>query len=289
MPTKGRPATAGPVEQSLRNRVLLLLCGIVVGVIIGIFFEAKYRGPIRLSVQAQGYNMELDVSEQITLTELLNTLLEKNKGAVMGELEAKGFYLIPSLEAAAALRRFKETDDNRDFAREVRKIMYDLDGPFARDTTFLEAEDDRLINALDDLFQKKPASPLIVRLWEDSLNWSSIFSIRKIDVLIKEDQDLHRGTAATCVGSILLNRDSQVSSYEEGEEFITVRIAETKPCSAASPADLLGGKEATVWISSSDMHALIRAKAQSLTAASELHATLFAMPRYLTNRAEPEQ
>ena len=83
-------------------------------------------------------------------------------------MQAHGLYRVPSAEAAVALRGIEETDATRDFVRAVRATLYDLAGPFSRPATFLEARDDRLLLALDDLLQSNPSSPLVAKLWEMS-------------------------------------------------------------------------------------------------------------------------
>jgi hypothetical protein len=148
----------------------------------------------------------------------------------------------------------EETDGTRDFARAVRATLYDLAGPFSRPATFLEARDDRLLLALDDLLQTNPSSPLVAKLWEMSLDWKGIFFPRSISVSIHVDNSLKKGIAATCAGSVLLGKAAQVTAKSG---FIDVQLNDAKSCEPTSAENLLAGKGAAVWVSPADMNDLI--------------------------------
>jgi hypothetical protein len=100
-----------------------------------------------------------------------------------------------------AMRDIEETEATRDAVRAVRTMLYDLAGPFARPATFLEARDDRVLLAIDDLYEHNPASPVVAKLWEMSLDMKGIFEPRDIRISIREDKSLASGVAATCAGT----------------------------------------------------------------------------------------
>jgi hypothetical protein len=280
---------SGGLSGKLVNVVVIpsFLVGLGIGVAGGVM-AAKNGGPVNLQIEVGGTKMGVDVKgSQITLTEFIDRLESQQPKGFAAELQAHGFYRVPSVEAATALRLVEETDDTREFVQAVRGILYDLAGPFRRPATLLDAPDDRMISALTDLFERKPASPVLAKLWEESLNWSGIFSMRKINISIREDHSLKKGIGATCAGSILLDRDTQVSSSDEGQGF-TLHIVGRKPCTPTSPLEMLAGEAATVWVSPLDMSALAEVKTSSSTKDHELRATLFPLPTYLTNLAEPQ-
>jgi hypothetical protein len=292
-------STSGSRAEGLSAKLVSLvvvpsfLLGLGVGVAGGVI-AAKKGGPVDFTIEVGGNKIGVDVKEsQITLTEFINHLESEEPKGFATVLQAHGFYRVPSIEAAKALRQIEETEDTREFVQLVRGILYDLAGPFKRPETLLDAPDDRVISALNDLFDRKPASPVLAKLWEESLNWTGIFSVRKISISIREDKTLRKGIGATCAGSILLNRDSQVSADEEGGGF-TLHIAETRPCSPTSPLEMLAGKAAAVWISPHDMSALTEPNTSTEphtstpTKENDLRGTLFAMPIYLTTPSEPQ-
>jgi hypothetical protein len=287
MPKTESDSGSGGLGAKLISVVVIpsFLVGLGVGVAGGVM-AAKNGGPLNLTIEVGGTKMGVDVKEsQISLTEFFNRLESQEPKGFATELQAHGFYRVPSVEAATALRQVEETDDTREFVQLVRGILYDLAGPFKRPETLLDAPDDRVISALNDLFERKPASPVLVKLWEESLNWTGIFSMRKINISIREDKTLRKGIGATCAGSILLDRDNQVSADDEGAG-VTLRIVERRPCSPTSPLEMLAGKATIVWISPLDVSVLTEASA--LTKGNELRATLFPMPIYLTSPADPQ-
>jgi hypothetical protein len=172
---------------------------------------------------------------RVNLSEFLDQLFKKaesgtdaDRRLVSGILQAHGFYRIPSPEAAAELRGTKETETTRDFVRAVRSTLYDLEGPFSRPATFLEA-DDRVLNAIDDLYQQKPASPLVTKLWEMSLDMKGIFEPRDIKISIQEDKSLSSGVAATCTGNIWLGRVGLIKMDDKGP-VIGPRVEVPRAC-----------------------------------------------------------
>jgi hypothetical protein len=227
-------------------------------VVIAIFF---WHGGFKVVAEGQGAKVELTFTEsRVELSEFLDKLLKQTEDnnskrrLALDILQAHGFYRVPSTEAAMALRGVEETDATRDFVRAVRATVYDLAGPFSRPSTFLEARDDRVLLALDDLLERNPSSPLVAKLWEMSLDWKGIFFPRSINVSINEDNTLKKGVAATCAGSVLLGKGAQLS-VRNG--FLDVQLDEAKPCEPTSPESLLTGKVATIWISPVDLTELV--------------------------------
>jgi hypothetical protein len=283
-------------DRSARIRATVVgFIAVILGGIVAI--AILYRpGSFSVVAKSQGNSIELTFAEsRVDLNEILDRLLSQTAGndteatkrrrLIAGILQAHGFYHIPSEDAVLALRGIHESDSTRPFIRAVRGMLYDLAGPFSRPATFLEAPDDRVLLALNDLLDRNPASPLLARLWEESLDFKGIFSPREISIVIREDRYLSSGVAATCAGSILLNRTGQVIN---GDLSVPLRFARTKPCSPTSAEDMLAGKVASVWISQHDMHALTDTETTTLARESGLQAKLVPLPVYLT-AIEPGQ
>jgi len=249
----------------------LVVLAVAAVVIVAIFFRP---GGFSVEGGAQGANIKLAFNDsRVDLSEFLDKLFKKaetgtdaDRRLVSSILQAHGFYRIPSREAADAFRDIKETENTRDFVHAVRSTLYDLAGPFSRPATFLEA-DDRVLDAIDDLYQQKPASPLVTKLWEMSLNMKGIFEPRDIKIFIGEDKSLASGVAATCTGNIWLGRVGLIKMNDNGP-VIGLRIAVPKPCGTHR-----------VWLSPTDMNNLIGN--ETIGSGQELHAILTPLPANL--------
>jgi hypothetical protein len=250
----------------------LVVVAIAAVVIIAIFFRS---GGINVEAQGPGVSIKLAFdNSRVDLSEFLGQLFKKAESGtdadqrlVSGILQAHGFYRIPSPEAAAAFREIKETDTTRDFVHAVRSTLFDLAGPFSRPATFLEA-DDRVADAIDDLYQQKPASPLVTKLWEMSLDMKGIFEPRDIKISILEDKRLASGFAATCTGNIWLGRIGLIR-MDDKRPAIGLRIEVPRACGTSR-----------VWLSPTDMNSLIGDEA--FESGQELHAILTPLPANLS-------
>jgi hypothetical protein len=266
----------------LLSALALVVVAIAAVVIIAIFFRP---GGFNVEAQGQGVTIKLAFDDsRVDLSEFLGQLLKKaesgtdaDRHLVSSILQAHGFYRIPSPEAAAELRGIKETETTRDFVRAVRSTLYDLEGPFLRPTTLLDA-DDRLLDAIDDLYQQKPASSLVTKLWEMSLDMKGIFEPRDIKISIWEDKSLASGVAATCTGTIWLGRVGLIRIEDEGH-WIGPRIEVPRACgtSADEPHE---NNKTRVWLSPTDMNNLIGN--ETFGSGQELRAILTPLPRNLS-------
>jgi hypothetical protein len=266
---------------------LSLAVAAIVGVVIivAIIFRP---GGFSVVAQGQGNSLEFKFADsRVDLGEILDQLMKQADAApdpvakrrlIALTLQAHGFYNLPSMEAVRALREIKETDQTREFVRAVRAMLYDLDGPFARPATFSQAPDARVLSGIDDLFEREPSSPLLAKLWEMGLEMNGVFSLRDIQVSLREDKSLKHRVAATCHGSILLGRIGVLRTDEE-KQPIEIHVDEGRPCAPTSPEGLIAGKGTPVWISPSDLNDLIGSAAS--TGDRELHATLMPLPKDL--------
>jgi hypothetical protein len=259
--------------------VAAIVATLVIGAVTTIAIMNR-SGGVTLDLKSGSNSIAFNVAEnRINFNELLECLLSEqlseNCKKLLGQsgandssrrrvirniLEDHGFYSIPSDSAVIALREIKETEGTRAFIRSVRQLLYDLVGPFSRPATFMEAPDDRLLLALDDLAERKPSSPLLAKLWEMSLDWKGIFYPRSVNVVIEGDDTLTPKVAATCAGSVLLEKSAQVLN-EQGDSGTSVIISKSKPCAAPSTENLLAGKPAMIWMSESDMETLLKGAA----------------------------
>jgi hypothetical protein len=266
--------------------IVAAFVAIVLGIVV--IVATLYRsGSFSVVAQSQGLgSVELKFDQsQVSLSDILDRLLSDEPGSgvdtaarrrlISNILKAHDFYYIPSDDAVTALRRMKTTKSTREFMREVRGLLYDLSGPFSRPDTFIDAPDGRLLQALDDLYNQSPSSPLAVALWEMNLNLQGIFNPRAINASIQLDPSLGNGIAATCTGSPLLEKVGiiqPVVNNDEPQPMIRVFIQKSRMCQATKAEDLLGGKETTVWVSQADMNNLIIDR--STTTNGGVHAKL---------------
>jgi hypothetical protein len=262
--------------------ILLVAAGFVAAVIVAILFRP---GAFTVVAEGQGVSMTLNFADsRVDLNEFLDKLLkEAESGAdaepkrrlVLSILQAHHLYRVPSVEAVSAIRGIEETDATRDSARAVRTMLYDLAGPFARPATLLEAPDERLVLAIDDLYERNPTSPVITKLWEMSLDMKGIFEARDIRTSVREDKSLPSGVAATCAGNIWLDKVSLIR-MDDDEQGISARIKVAKPCGtlAGEPQD-----KPRIWLSPSDMDNLIGNETSGTD--KELHAILTPLPQSL--------
>ncbi len=283
MPTHNGHAKA--TSRSVTT-VAVIVATLVIGAVTT--FAIMYRsGGVTLDLKSGSNSIAFKVAEnRIDFKELLECLLSEqlsgNCKKLLGQsgansistrrvigtiLQDHGFYAIPSDSAVNALREIKETESTQAFIQSVRQLLYDLAGPFSRPATFMGASDDRLLLALDDLAERKPSSPLVAKLWEMSLDWQGIFHPRSVNVVIQGDDTLTPKVAATCAGSILLEKSAQVLN-EQGDSGASVIISKSKPCAATSTESLLAGNPAPIWVSESDLETLLKG------AASENHKGL---------------
>jgi hypothetical protein len=108
-----------------------------------------------------------------------------------------------------------------------------------------------------------------------------IFALREINVSIREDKALRNGSAATCSGSMLLDK-AGFARTPEGH-MVGVRVDVARACGPTSPAGLLTGKRTKVWMSPVDV-ANLTGQASSATE-NGIDATLILLPKTLV--AEP--
>jgi hypothetical protein len=235
---------------------------------------------------------------RIDLSELLDQLLSgqapegtqesvRKQELVKSVLRNHGFYHVPSGEAATAIwnidpDKIDPHDENaHEFVRDMRRMLYNLEGPFSRKATLAEDKDDRLLAAFDDLYVQHPDNPLVVKLWEMSLEWSGFLGLKTIPAItVQIDGALSKGVGATCIGSILLNKVSVILA-EDQIQPVQVLLSEPKPCTATSSADLLKGEGAQIWISQKDMDVMFENPA--MRGRSSFTAKIVPFPKHLVN------
>jgi hypothetical protein len=264
-------------EAKVSSNHFLFSVALIVAAIAAVVITAIFFRPGGFSVEGQGQGVTLKLAfndSRIDLSDFLGQLFKKaengteaDRDVLSGILQAHGFYLIPSRQAADKLREIKETETTRDFIHAVRSTLYDLQGPFQRPETFLDA-DDRVLDAIDDLYKQKPASPLVTKLWEMSLDFKGVFELRDVRISVLEDKSLSSGVAATCTGKVWLGHNGLIRMDDKGPG-IGVRIGMPRPC--AIPR---------VWLSPSDMNNLIGE--ETLGSGQELQAILTPLPMNLS-------
>jgi hypothetical protein len=267
-------------EANVSGTHLLSLALIVVAIAAVVIIAILFRpGGFNVEAQGQGVTIKLAFDDsRVDLSKFIDQLFRQaesgtdaDRRLVSSILQAHGFYRIPSLEAAAQLREIKETEATRDFVRAVRSTLYNLEGPFSRPATFLEADDDRMLDAIVDLYDQKPTSPLVTELWRMSLDMKGIFEPRNIKISIREDTSLPSGVAATCTGNIWLNRVGLINLVQPRNDkghMIGPRIEVPKACVTS-----------LVWLSPTDMSNLVGD--ETVGSGQELQAILTPLPTNL--------
>jgi hypothetical protein len=129
-----------------------------------------------------------------------------------------------------ALRGIEEKGD---VARALRTMLYNLEGSFKSPMTFSGA-DERLVTALNELCEQDPESPVITKLWENSLDFKGIFQLRDIQVSLREDASLPSGVGATCPDDILFKKSGAIRIDREGGGMISLRIDQARFCGASA-------------------------------------------------------
>lgn len=249
------------------TQAAIVILGLAVAAVV--LFAIIYRsGEFKVVAKAGDQQIEFDFGKnQVSLSQMLDHMLsdeakggmdaQSKKRLVRGILRDHGFYQVPSVEAASAIRRMNEADDEaRDFVKAIRNLLHDLAGPFSRPETLLDARDDRILGAFDDLNKRNPASPIIAKLWEMSLEFKGFLSLRKVKIALREDATLKPGVAATCAGSILLHKNGFIFTGDQLQP-VEVLVSTQQACEPISPLKLLNGERTKVWISPTDARRLL--------------------------------
>ncbi len=228
-----------------------IILGLGLLITIGIAITAR-RSAFRIIVKGSGQEVVFSFDEdKVDFNDLLDKILseeDRKTRLVQYVLRSHNFYYVPSVEVATAISKIEETEETYNFIHALRKLLYNLEGPFSRPKTFVEAGDDRIISAFEDLYIEKPSSPLIAKLWEMSLEWQSLFAPREIKVFIRKDETLEKSTASACIGSLLLNKSALILTTSK-EKFVEVSVNQTQPCQSASPERLLAGEKINIGLS----------------------------------------
>jgi hypothetical protein len=268
---KQKDGQSPPFVTTKMGALIVLVVGLVVGaaLLTAILFRP---GSFAVVAQNRGLgSIEFKFNQnQVSFSEVLDALLSEQPGSQVNSSQRKalianilrthGFYSIPGDDAVSALRTMEDTERTHAFMHSVRELLYDLAGPFARPVTFSGARDARLLEALEDLARREPASPLVVRLWEMNLNLQGIFSPRAVTASVSIDQTLQPGIAATCNGSPLLEKGGIIQASAKSDDpqsMIKVFVHKARLCRSPTSEEILGGKEVQLWLAPSDMANLL--------------------------------
>jgi hypothetical protein len=188
------PAVAKKLPTLSRNLVILFtgLFAILMLATVIIILGLNRNSPFKISVGNEKQSIEFEFYQNTSLGELLDKVLSQKaenspdlktqKHLVESVLEHYKFYAIPSEGAAAEIRRIRDAGRTKEagrFVSAIRSMLYDLDGPFSQPKTLLGIRDDRLLNAFEDLYSTSPQNPLLVALWERSLERRSFLNLPK--------------------------------------------------------------------------------------------------------------
>lgn len=202
--------------------------------------------------------------------DVLEEALKTNEERTSGLLEDYGYYQIGGEELVRALRAFDVADFRRisdpegslepaelrraEFRRELLDMVGDLDGPFQTPGT-LWAATEKFKNAITDLenamFEVKEASPLLVWLWEKSIDREELFKKRVFKATVRPASgrfEEEHVIVAACAGNPFKDRMIQLFTPNLGGSVLaplTIDISRMR-CDEPDPplARMLTGDEA---------------------------------------------
>lgn len=169
----------------------------------------------------RAFDIVLDRSAGVTISAksgegievLIDRAFAESPAAVGGVLQAREYYRLHSDGLITALALTDPADLPESTLKRYRKLLWELEGPFAPPGTLSEM-DGRLLQALEDLESEVRrtgrSNQLIASIWQQSLNQQGIFRPRLVNaevVLVSgDDGDGDFPVFFTCAGSTLINR-----------------------------------------------------------------------------------
>lgn len=153
----------------------------------------------------------------------------------------------------------------------IREMLYDFEGPFAKDQLFVQAEREfvEAIHSLKDVRQDYYRHGVVTKLWSDAQVGWGIFTIER-EVEVRIDPMLDTYEAEACEGEQGALFDNAFLLKGEGQERAAVAVR-AKPESASGPCrtrERSADAALTVWLSPSDAARLLLDDPRPLTADS---------------------
>lgn len=179
----------------------------------------------------RAFDIVLDRSAGVTISAksgegievLIDRAFAESPAAVGGVLQARDYFKLHSDGLITALALTDPSSLPETTLKRYRKLLWELEGPFAPPGTLSEM-DGRLLQALEDLEAEVRntgrSNQLIAAIWQQSLNQQGIFRPR----LVNAEVVLLSGNGAagkmpvfyTCAGSTLINRQVTIAPKARG-------------------------------------------------------------------------
>jgi hypothetical protein len=144
-----------------------------------------------LAIMNVGYTVSVDKAGKVTIAvrpsdnfpEIFKKAIAADPKIVDTTLASENYYKLTDTKLVSVLEDIDySTPQNQKLAWRIRKMLYDLRGPFQVPGALRDAPDYHFVEALDDLDNalqsRKPANAILAELWKQSLNREGIFKIR---------------------------------------------------------------------------------------------------------------
>lgn len=263
-----------------------------VAVLAGVLYLARADKAFDISVDKDG-EFKIAVQSGDNLADILANAIEQDRRTVEALLSSHGFFHIESSRMISALAQIDVSKvENRDVTNGMREMLWNLDGPFERPGT-LAGADERFIGALEelDLASTDHPSELLARIWQHSLDKTSVFRPRRFDgvvVLVPNapPQD-GRPQIYACPGNEISGKVTTLQTKGETRNLVTGEVVSEvflDGCggSALSLRALLAGEPARFGLDFDTFSNLI-APGQTATVLPEQVEVVFTVyPRNLT-------
>ncbi|HSK38350.1 MAG TPA: hypothetical protein VK943_01150, partial [Arenibaculum sp.] len=212
---------------------------------------------VDIVAEAGGQKFEVHFGEdEITLVNALDRILEpvRNPGddnewerrLLLNILSTYDLYQLRSEQMIAAIERSSEGE----LRKKLLNMLYSLRGPFMRPETFYGVTDDRIADALEDLYQSNPDSPLIQRLWEASVELTGIFKLRRIPGIARRGATIASGEASACPGSVLEGKNVLLQPMQSSNGFTpAVRLSVNAAAPLVVDCGTRRGEHERIWLS----------------------------------------
>lgn len=245
--------------------------------------------------------VEIEVSSESDFSEILSSALQKEPEAVASLLNGQGYYLVK--QDAGWVDELRDADVSDEVSRKLRKLLFDLSGPFALPHTFDQAKAEmiRALKTLDDMAESTApdsggvANALLTEIWRHNLERTSIFARRnfraEVTLLhgVEASPDDGRAVVFACRGSELRDKDLFITRRNETGGFflLSARVSVDPirtPCqrNARTLEELIANESARFWMPEQGFRQLVGPLAEGTTLPPRVSVSFEVLPRDLT-------
>jgi len=266
---------------------------VAVAVLVAVWMLSGSGRPFQISLDKEGrFSVEAKPGDDFAT--LLATAIAKDPGTVEALLNARGFYSVSDPELVTRIEALRPDEAaTATVTLGIRKLLYNLEGPFQRPGTLVGA-DSRLLDALDDLDKTPGAegtSALLAGLWQRSLDRTGVFRPRSFNADVKllfggAAGSFGRPVILACPGSEFVGKDATVWTEGDSPGAVTGAIGEDVQrfdCGGdQSIEDLLGGQPAALALDAATYRNLFGKPDPGVTLPPHVAAKFRVHPKDLT-------